>query len=622
MRIISYIVSGAFTISALALISGCKDSEVFDDGFRTTMVKPSDVKLDKVAYWPGDPVSCSFTLENETNYPIDIREVKVVIQNLDDGGCVLTEKSVASNLQIEPGKSTAIDAGVLYTLSETLKPSSFCSVKFLLDFEDGIANVIDGAYFRAINNQSLLTYDIQKSDYQGLSVYRQIGDMSAGFGVLKTMVAFDQGIAATMEEAPQGGTYPVAPTPEFLQRSVRKTVELYNSEIGASTKIKRVVIGTGIASVSYFATMMGAAYLPIHYLVSANSASEIQAILDYSNQNGYSSYATLGYDGSMPDVGVAWIKLLDLPEEYKQFITDHQVEEVYIYGVGQEGHGESYSRKVMTQDTPSEEYAPGSLYILYTNFGSDADIDALKHRLYDYNQLKLGEGQYISDWESGIVDDQITNISGSAQATANVKAYTIETDDMMALYNISSYLMLQYIKKNQSKLQAPFVNGIIFNEYLTNHPQYEAYVGYVPLLYWQFNPASSTIDRIDSYLKPATANYFPDVADNLYAGSFYLNANMRRYEFYDGLKAKGANAENIIIRQSLDKWNPADDGETEEYLGHINNKIGSAEEFAYDIIERIGVQNYRDAVKSMEYLTLEELRTICTQVGNMRLIEH
>ena len=42
----------------------------------------------------------------------------------------------------------------------------------------------------------------------------------------------------------------------------------------------------------------------------------------------------------------------------------------------------------------------------------------------------------------------------------------------------------------------------------------------------------------------------------------------------------------------------------------------------YDIIERIGVQKYRNTVKSMEYLTLEELRTICAQVGNMRLVEH
>ena len=281
MRIISYISSIIITFSALAIMSGCKDSEVVDDGFRTTMAKASDVKLNKVAYWPGDPVNCSFTLKNETNYPMDIREVKVVIQNLDDGGCVLTEKSVASHIQIEPGQSVPVDAGTLYTLPAALKPSSFCAVKFLLDFEDGITTTIDGTYFRAVNEQSLLTYDIQKFYTppscphlrEGPPVYRQIGDMSAGFGVLKTIVAFDQGIAATMEEAPQGGTYPVAPTPEFLQRSVRKTVELYNSEIGAATKIKRVVVGTGIASVSYFATMMGAAYLPIHYLVSANSAS-------------------------------------------------------------------------------------------------------------------------------------------------------------------------------------------------------------------------------------------------------------------------------------------------------------------------------------------------------------
>lgn len=146
---------------------------------------------------------------------MDIREVKVVIQNLDDGGCVLTEKSVASHIQIEPGQSVPVDAGTLYTLPAALKPSSFCAVKFLLDFEDGITTTIDGTYFRAVNEQSLLTYDIQKLDYQGLPVYRQIGDMSAGFGVLKTIVAFDQGIAATMEEAPQGGTYPVVPTPEF-----------------------------------------------------------------------------------------------------------------------------------------------------------------------------------------------------------------------------------------------------------------------------------------------------------------------------------------------------------------------------------------------------------------------
>ena len=150
MRIISYISSIIITFFALAIMSGCKDSEVVDDGFRTTMAKASDVKLNKVAYWPGDPVNCSFTLKNETNYPMDIREVKVVIQNLDDGGCVLIEKSVASHIQIEPGQSVPVDAGTLYTLPAALKPSSFCAVRFLLDFEDGITTTIDGTYFRAV----------------------------------------------------------------------------------------------------------------------------------------------------------------------------------------------------------------------------------------------------------------------------------------------------------------------------------------------------------------------------------------------------------------------------------------------------------------------------------------
>ena len=101
-----------------------------------------------------------------------------------------------------------------------------------------------------------------------------------------------------------------------------------------------------------------------------------------------------------------------------------------------------------------------------------------------------------------------------------------------------------------------------------------------------------------------------------------LNANQAVDITFSHILSQLITSENIRIRQSVDKWNPEDDGETEEYLGRINHKIGSAEEFAYDIIERIGVQKYRNTVKSMEYLTLEELRTICAQVGNMRLVEH
>ena len=81
MKLNSYISSIIITFSALAIMSGCKDSEVVDNGFRTIMAKVSDVKLNKIAYWPGETVNCSFILKNETNYPMEIREVKAVIQN-------------------------------------------------------------------------------------------------------------------------------------------------------------------------------------------------------------------------------------------------------------------------------------------------------------------------------------------------------------------------------------------------------------------------------------------------------------------------------------------------------------------------------------------------------------
>ena len=603
MRIISYISSIIITFSALAIMSGCKDSEVVDDGFRTTMAKASDVKLNKVAYWPGDPVNCSFTLKNETNYPMDIREVKVVIQNLDDGGCVLTEKSVASHIQIEPGQSVPVDAGTLYTLPAALKPSSFCAVKFLLDFEDGITTTIDGTSFRAVNEQSLLTYDIQKLDYQGLPVYRQIGDMSAGFGVLKTMVAFDQGMAATMEEAPQGGTYPVAPTPEFLQRSVRKTVELYNSEIGAATKIKRVVVGTGIASVSYFATMMGAAYLPIHYLVSANSASEVQAILDYSNQNGYASYATLGYDGSMPGVGVAWIKLLALPDEYRKFIIEHEVENVIIAGIGEDVKSESYCRKLNKTGVDGQEYADGSLYILYTQSGSEHDIKTISRNVVDYDTLSLEKGKDLADWESGVVNRQIDNISKGICEHTPAQVYSlIATHDMMDMYNLGANMGMYFMYKNREQTKVS-VQGTYLNEYLISQPLYELTQGYIPLLFWQFVPPVSTIDRIKRDIQKVVDVYEKGIL--LENKTVHVNARIGKGELVQELKKRGF---RFVTKRK----------DNVEELWNLSDGINSpCEEVVQNIVEQIGVKQYQTQCKNALYLNMGDLKLVTNNIPGL-----
>lgn len=604
---------------AASVLFSCTPAIEEEDTFYSTTVSISDVVSGDRFCFADDQVSCSFRLGNFTDYKVAVQEVKVILKSLTEGGRIIAEKVVCGDALLESGDVIDIARTDIFKVPAGME--TFCRLSALVTFKGGSTSETFLSYLRLIDRGSLLTYNVTESEYEGLPVYRLKGDMSAGFGVLKALTSMNCGISPTYDMIPSGsGPHPVVPTEEFLQRSVRYTVDLYNSAAGPYGKIKRVVIGTGIASLSYFATTMGAAYLPIHYLVSANAVSEINDILDFSNGNGYPSYAVLGYDGSMPDVSVAWIKLLDLPQEYRKFIVDHQVEEVYIYGLGQAGLGESYARKVLYEDSPSEDYAPGQLYILYTNHGSDGDIAALKARLYDYGSARLGTAQYISDWESGIVNDQIENISESVHGIPGVKVYTVASDDMMDLYNLSSHLVLQYISGNQEHLDSPYVNGVVLNEYLSNHPQYEVFKGYVPLLYWQGNPASSTVSRIDSDIRPAVALYYPEAAENIYKGCFYLNSYSGRAALKAELLRNGADASRISTRKASDQWNPSDDSETDAFTS--DRKTGSAEEFAYDIIDNIGVDRYRSAVRSMESLTVDELRTVCSRFEGMYLIEN
>ena len=83
MRIISYISSIIITFFAMAIMSGCKDSEVVDDGFRTTMAKASDVKLNKVAYGGlaqlGEHLPCKQGVESSNLF------ISTEIERFQDG---------------------------------------------------------------------------------------------------------------------------------------------------------------------------------------------------------------------------------------------------------------------------------------------------------------------------------------------------------------------------------------------------------------------------------------------------------------------------------------------------------------------------------------------------------
>lgn len=117
-------------------------------------------------------------------------------------------------------------------------------------------------------------------------------------------------IGNSVEEAP-GDTYPdLRLLGVFATFRSPKTVELYNSEIRSCHKDKEIGGWNEGSSVSYFATMIGQLFT---YSLSEHQLKfcfRVQAILDYSNQNGYASYTTLGYDGFYAQVGVAWIKII------------------------------------------------------------------------------------------------------------------------------------------------------------------------------------------------------------------------------------------------------------------------------------------------------------------------
>ena len=197
----------------------------------------------------------------------------------------------------------------------------------------------------------------------------------------------------------------------------------------------------------------------------------------------------------MDDVGVAWIKLLALPDEYRKFIIEHEVENVIIAGIGEDVKSESYSRKLSKTGVDGQEYADGSLYILYTQSGSEHDIKTISRNVVDYDTLSLEKGKDLADWESGVVNRQIDNISKGICEHTPAQVYSlIATHDMMDMYNLGANMGMYFMYKNREQTKVS-VQGTYLNEYLISQPLYELTQGYIPLLFWQFVPPVSTIDR-------------------------------------------------------------------------------------------------------------------------------
>ena len=459
------------------------------------------------------------------------------------------------------------------------------------------------SYFRVITPGMLTTFEIEKQDYKGLDIFSLNGGMSAEYAVQKALTNLSGGVSHTWLTGPGGGPRPVWGTPDFLQSSIRRTVDLYNNYLGDSREFETVIISTGVPTVPYLSAAMNAPVLPLHFLVSVNSTKEVSAILEHSSQSGVPCYATLGYDASMTGVGVVWIKLLDLPAEYRKFIIDHKVKNVIIAGVGEDGKGESFCRKLKETGIQGKEYADGSLYILYTESGSKRDIETISTNIVDYDPQNLDEGSHLADWESGVVNSQIDNFTASVLASTSAQPYSLmATHNMMVMYNLATDMAMNYIHKNKAN-GVPSVQGVYLNEYLISQPMYELSTGNIPLLYWQFVPPVSTIHRMGSDVQKAVDAYEPGVS--LRDKPVHINARIGKKELEHNLKQKGF---RYITKRT--------DG-VEEIWDLSDGFNAPCEEVAQDIVGRIGVKVYRNTCRNASFINIEDLAKLSGRIEGL-----
>lgn len=554
-------------VYCIIALSGCKsspDKEVISARDRKN-ISITAVSTDKGAYRVNELVKMTFSFNNEKTYPLTIKNIKVLVRNISMVSAPLVyERKIDTIIDLNPEQNYVRDYFDLWKIPADAATNAYgLYLQYELNEtteETGYQN-----FFRIIKETDLITYRIDHSTHRGLDIYALHGGMSAECTVEKAAENLKPGIAHTwFINAPGSGPEHVLATPQFLQNSVKETVDFYNRSLGRNTVFETVIIGPGLETLPYMSHALKAPVLPLHFLVSSNTAKEIQSVLDYSNKHGYVSYATLGHDYSVP-FAVSWVKLLEMPEEYVRFLQQHKVKNIVFAGyAGSEG--ENTAKKVVN-NAAMPRYSAGSLFILYPGGGSKADLNELQEKIVDFNNTpQQKDFIHIADWESGIIDEQITRFAKKAKEQAGiVNTRYITTADMIHLWDFATYISAAFIHKNKkvfTKDGGLPVKGISLNPYFVTNAFYETYNRFIPLIYWQNNPEAATISRLLSVTRSVLTAYFPEVKITDLACWINSSNNFggitKAGKMRDIIRTKGFNSiiENDYTKD--DVWDPSD----------------------------------------------------------------
>lgn len=565
------------------------------------------IHLDKGAYKAGDKVKAQISFVNQCDKSVKIEALELKFINISDGTGELRKELNTVDTHWESKESHTVSVDI--DLPQHFNKGAYGV--YLIQKEKRYQK--DEAYqgfFRVIEEDELVVYDIEKENVSGASVFKLDGGMSAEYIVEKSAENLTSGISHSWKvNAPGSGPNHVLSTSNYLEKSVRKTVDFYNETFGENTEIETVIVSTGFPSIPYISNALKAPVLPLHYLVSVNTVKEVKTILSTANNNELSSYATLSHDPSVP-YAVAWIKLLKLPLAYKNFIKQHNVKNVVIMGATGTSGGETKARQLLFDDKPIDEYTDGSIYIMYPGTSPD-DVKTLKEKIVDLKDFKQeDEFVRIADWESGINQKQINNFSNDAKnVDTSVKVSTITAEDLGRLYALGGYSSLALMHKNKDKFDG--VKGVIFNPYLISHPTIELKKGFVPLLYWQLVGANYTVYNMENDLFKAIKHFYPNTSFKDL--KLWLNST-RNF---------GAQWSAVNLKKELTKKGYANFIENNyevDEVWDLSNGVDAPCELLYlEVKNSYGFKNLKSWNDSLELLTIDDIKELSNIFGGFQV---
>ena len=505
------------------------------------------------------------TLTNNSSSTLTLANVTAEVRAISAPNTSLNDTILVANQTLASGESLIIPESQIWLTANDVTEQSYL-VYLTYGLEEATTNTIvdeaDGSlyttFFRILADASTTTYDISRSSQNDLPAFTLQRGLSAEYAIEKSAASLASGISHSwlLENPPA-----VHSSPDFLQRSIDKTISFYDDNFGENTPIETVVIGTGIPAVPYVARATKGVVLPVHFLVGAETIKEIQTIVDYANNNGDSAYAAFGHDFSITNsAGVAWIKMLSLPQEYLDFITRHNVQHVVLYGYAGSIDGERAAEQVLNG---TDGFDPGAIYLMY--IAGDASTGFLRQAIQDFDDFERGSRTSIPDWESGILSSQIDSFTANLKTLQNAPDITYITSERdLPLWDMGTYATLAFMHKNRTAFesQGRIVQGVSMNPYLLAHPGFESSINYVPFLYFAGIPAPTHIPRLNTDIRDSIASYFPEITfDNL---NFWVNLANNHGGVSNGNAMVGAlSNEGFANLRSNDFseneiWNPAD----------------------------------------------------------------